>query len=246
MIKAALEYMRDLGQNEEKIITVNGRTYSTRELRSVKEPMPETLEIHSLSSIVEYINADAEGFLKEGYHLLLHILDYGLVKVFLAKHGEHNQRTHLFTSRAPDIAFPFETFISPEKFIINASAKFIASDDLAAVLAIVGNVQTEEVLSFSDDGISQQVTAKSGIAKIANVALPPKVTLKPYRTFLEVDQPESQYLFRAKKAEGLPYFGLFEADGGMWKLEAVKLVKEYLKNSITPALFVNKKVFLMG
>ena len=45
--------------------------------------------------------------------------------------------------------------------------------------------------------------------------------LRPYRTFKEIDQPESQFLLRLNENGNI---GLFEADGGMWKLEAKKSI----------------------
>lgn len=51
---------------------------------------------------------------------------------------------------------------------------------------------------------------------------------KLIRTFLEVEQPESEFLLRVDPDEGI---GFFEADGGIWKLEAKKNIADYfLKN----------------
>ena len=56
----------------------------------------------------------------------------------------------------------------------------------------------------------------------------PRVMLRPFRTFLEVEQPESEFLLRVDPDEGI---GFFEADGGIWKLEAKKNIADYfLKN----------------
>lgn len=47
-------------------------------------------------------------------------------------------------------------------------------------------------------------------------------------TILEVEQPESEFLLRVDPDEGI---GFFEADGGIWKLEAKKNIADYfLKN----------------
>ena len=55
-----------------------------------------------------------------------------------------------------------------------------------------------------------------------------RVMLRPFRTFLEVEQPESEFLLRVDPDEGI---GFFEADGGIWKLEAKKNIADYfLKN----------------
>ena len=50
--------------------------------------------------------------------------------------------------------------------------------------------------------------------------------LRPYRTFLEVEQPESEFLLRLDEDGNV---GLFEADGGMWELEAKRRVAAYFE-----------------
>lgn len=56
---------------------------------------------------------------------------------------------------------------------------------------------------------------------------------KPYRTFLEVDQPVSEFIFRMKqdKYDGV-LCALFEADGGAWKMEATERIKKYLESEL--------------
>lgn len=53
-----------------------------------------------------------------------------------------------------------------------------------------------------------------------------------YRTFMEIEQPESEFVFRARKADSLPHFALFEADGGAWRIEAMKRIKAYLEENL--------------
>lgn len=61
--------------------------------------------------------------------------------------------------------------------------------------------------------------------------VPNPVTLIPYRTFLEVQQPASDFIFRMKSSCGVQC-AIFEADGGTWKNEAMNNIKEYLKNEL--------------
>ena len=99
-------------------------------------------------------------------------------------------------------------------------------------------------------------TIKIDLSKIANTALqekvdkelekvldnildPNPVTLRPYRTFNEVEQPASQFVFRINKLANL---ALFEADGGKWKLEAVESIANYLKNELAS----NKKITILA
>ena len=54
------------------------------------------------------------------------------------------------------------------------------------------------------------------------------MTLTPFRTFYEVEQPESEFVFRIENRGDAPKFKLIEADGGRWKYEAMQQIKEYI------------------
>ena len=83
-------------------------------------------------------------------------------------------------------------------------------------------------VNYGDDGVTQKTTIKQGIASKADVLVPNPVTLTPYRTFLEVEQPSSEFVFRIKDNGGAPVFMLVEAEGGLWRAEAMQNIKEYL------------------
>ncbi len=57
------------------------------------------------------------------------------------------------------------------------------------------------------------------------------VSLRPFRTFREIEQPESEFLFRMQSSgNGVPPMcALFEADGGAWRMEAIARIKTFLK-----------------
>ena len=55
--------------------------------------------------------------------------------------------------------------------------------------------------------------------------------LKPYRTFTEVEQPESDFIFRMKDM-GSVCCALFEADGGAWRNVAMHNIKAYLQEQL--------------
>ena len=69
------------------------------------------------------------------------------------------------------------------------------------------------------------MTARAGIALVTEVKVPNPVTLRPYRTFMEVEQPAISCVFRLRQG---PMLSLHEADGGLWRLEAIKSIKAYL------------------
>lgn len=231
MIQAALNYLIDLGAEDNPLVDVGGRTYSRISLQPVKFTGPEPLELNFLDSLITYLKSSLDESLK-GSNLIIEIKSP--TKIFLHSElvGDFNQRLTPIVCTALVSEFPWGKFISPEEFIIMAQSRFVETEDLAKIRAVVGNVRGEEVVQFSDDGISQQVTAKTGIARVTDIVIPPRVKLAPYRTFIEIEQPESEFVFRARKSDGLPHFALFEADGGAWRIEAMKRIKAYLEGQL--------------
>lgn len=101
----------------------------------------------------------------------------------------------------------------------------------ALLLKFAGTVENGTVAEYGDDGVSQKATIKTGIATKADAKVPNPVRLRPYRTFIEVEQPESAFVFRMRDNgdRGGVECAIFEADGGAWKNAAMKSIKEYLQ-----------------
>ena len=59
-----------------------------------------------------------------------------------------------------------------------------------------------------DNGVSQEVEARQGVSLKALVQVKPRVALRPFRTFLEVEQPVGEFLLRLDDDGNV---GLFEA-----------------------------------
>jgi len=231
MIKEALEYLIELGISHNPLVSVDGKSYSVKELKPIKETFPAAMEFNFLDSLITYIKENVD-VLRPDNSLIIEIADPTAIYLRTELIGDFNQRFTPVHCTALVNPFPWDKFIDPDNFIIMAQSRFVETEDLAKIRQIVGNVRSEEVFQFSDDGISQMVNAKSGVTRVENVVIPPRVKLAPYRTFMEIEQPESEFVFRARKAGELPHFALFEADGGAWRIEAMKRIKAYLEEHL--------------
>lgn len=147
----------------------------------------------------------------------------------------NRDRETLVVVRARVPEFYFNRFINQEEFCINMQSKFIdaSATDRALLLKFAGTVESGTLAEYGDDGVTQKATVKTGIASKGDAIVPNPVKLKPYRTFLEVDQPVSEFIFRMKqdKYDGV-LCALFEADGGAWKMEATERIKKYLESEL--------------
>ena len=119
---------------------------------------------------------------------------------------------------------------------------FIPNEGTRYLLDLLSRMSTDSVVTTKDNGVTQTVEAKTGVSLKQNVEINPRVKLQPFRTFLEVEQPESEYLLRVDE-EGR--IGLFEADGGVWKLEAKRNVKAYLDDALSDMIQAGKAVVMM-
>ncbi|HDR7203938.1 TPA: hypothetical protein QCW56_002490 [Bacillus cereus] len=235
MIKEAIQYLVKLGNTETK--EIDGQTFSTQPLHVVAEPTAKALLVRNLSGLVDYVksNFDVEE------QLMIHIASPTTVNCFTAINGNYNRSTFVKTEALiPE--FDFGHWHDVENFIISLQSGFVLNDDREVMLKVVGNIKEENVKSYGDSGYSQMVVARAGTQLAADVAVPNPVALQPYRTFIEVEQPESNFVFRMKDG---PRCSLFEADGGAWKLEAIDNIKEYLTTALAEEI-QSKKVFIIA
>jgi len=228
MIKEALQYI--VGMGAPNINEIKGETYSDKELFRVSHnPKAVPVKMATLKSLVDYIKSGTDTM--EG-RMLIHVTSPVQVK-FYSQLDNDRGREYMAEVNAELPHFCFDSFMSHEKFIIGMQSVFLPGEDRELVLKFAGTVEGGTVASYGDDGISQKAVVKTGVASKSEALVPNPVRLKPYRTFTEVEQPESSFIFRMDEyeKEGLQC-ALFEADGGAWKLEAMNNIKEYLEHEL--------------
>ncbi len=116
-------------------------------------------------------------------------------------------------------------YMSQEHAVIELQSLYAVTDDRDYLLALLSRIDVNQGVSSVDNGISQEVSVRTGAVLKEQQTVQPIVHLQPYRTFLEVEQPASDFLLRLDK-DGRP--ALYEADGGAWKLEAKRNIAAYL------------------
>lgn len=229
MIKEALQYIVGLG--EANLLEVEGCTYSDKPLEKVSYiPYPEPIKLKTLSSFVEYIKNFRECEMADG-KAIVHIESPTRVRIYSVLDRECN-RDNYAIAEAELPYMEFGTFDNHESFCIALQSKFVDNEDRKLLLKFAGTVQDGTVTEYGDDGVSQKATVKTGLSSKSDAIVPNPVLLKPFRTFLEVDQPESAFIFRMKNGNYGVQCALFEADGGAWKNEAMKRIKEYLQEEL--------------
>ena len=225
MIKDAIDRILALAAVQR--IQVGSREYADRSLTPIKPPRQSELTVSTLSAIEDYFrdNPDTAALDKA----IVHIRSAIRVDVMSPVTDEWLQRDDYLTAKIEHKRFPFGKYLSIEEFMIAVQSYFVQDATTEALLKVVGNLSDDTSVKYEDDGVTQVVQAKVGIAKIGNISLPNPVMLAPYRTFLDVEQPASAFVFRLKKHENGPLAMLEEADGGNWNVECIKRVRDHLR-----------------
>lgn len=226
MIKAALEYINEL--KEPVIKNIDGETYSDKPLSRISyAPYANAIKMKTLTSFVEYIKANIDSMAEK---MIVHVVSPTEVHLYSSL-DDDRKREYLVEVNAELPDFRFGNFVDHESFVIALQSKFLPNTDRDLVLKFAGTVEDGTVAQYGDDGVTQKATIKTGLASKADAVVPNPVNLIPYRTFLEVEQPASDFIFRMKSANGVQC-AIFEADGGAWKNEAMNNIKAYLKEEL--------------
>lgn len=229
MIKDAIQYIVDDLSHAGRYM-INGDEYSDKQLYRIDPYIPkaDAVRMSTLTSLVEYIKAKIDAMDKR---MIVHVINPETVELYSCL-DEKRDREHMVTVKAMVPDFDFNLFMNQENFCINLQSKFIddSDTDRALLLKFAGTVEAGTVAEYGDDGVTQKATVKTGIASKGDAIVPNPVRLRPYRTFLEVEQPVSEFIFRMKqdKYNGITC-AIFEADGGAWKMAAMKTIKDYLQ-----------------
>ncbi len=235
MIEKALRYITDLKAlaMSPQVVEIAGKTYCNKKLERYDEmDLARKVSASTLSSMVDYIRSCGEEL--RG-HMIIHVESPTQVSLYSGLLKDR-KREYLFESVASVPDFHYDRWYDQERFLIELQADFEVTQDLLALQKVTGNVEAKSTATYGDDGISQKTTIKQGIASKADVIVPNPVTLRPYRTFLEVAQPDSQFVFRIRDEGGSPQFKIVEAEGGLWKNEAMIRIKNYFLEELKDIL----------
>lgn len=227
MLKEMIEKIIDLKKPE--FFTVGNRTFFTDRYQEMNsENTVDPIEVNTLTSLVEYIKSQFDRDRK----MLVHVVSATEVHLVDSLDGTNHRRTYVKSkAMLPDVSF--DTFINREIFNIMLQANFCENQNQKEILDIISHMSVGDGKTVIDNGSSQEVVLKKGV-ELQATKLKEKYGLMPYRTFVEIPQPSSDFIFRVKENDQKDIFcGIFEADGGAWKLNAMHSIKQYLQDALS-------------
>lgn len=238
MLKEFAQYLVSLKDN--KTYNINGDTYSDRELVRIEPHIdrPANLAVSGLDSIVKLVRNELDMF--ENLPVFIRVDDARTVSVFTT-YDDVMHRDGLYTAKC-DVPGFRDGFREYEKAIIELRSKFAPGSGVDYLLDLLSRMSKDSGVTTRDNGVSQEVEARQGVSLKALVQVKPRVALRPFRTFLEVEQPESEFLLRLDDDGNV---GLFEADGGMWQQTAKASIAAYFEDKLAQEVKDGKIVVMM-
>lgn len=211
------------------VVEVNGQKYSAASLKQIRDDRNiKPLNLYTLTGFVDFIKSKSEDVSK----CLIVIDDFNKVSLISPIEFSSKKREIFIEAELrEENRFPFTIYMDNEDFIIKMNSLMVPNTDSMALIQFASRLTINNSIKSEDDGTTQSVTVNRGMsgALKENAKAPSIVQLQPYRTFREISQPESQFLFRMKAYDGkVPVCALYEADGAEWKNKAIASIKEYL------------------
>lgn len=241
MIEKALRFL--VGLKENKTYNIGGINYSDNELHQV-EPVthyPTTLEVGSLDAITKLIRAELPDYLENGEVPLFVRIDSPTAVSVFTRPDFKAKRKFIYSAFCKDANFK-EGFRNQQEAIIELKSRFIPTADSVYLLDLISRINNEEGVKSEDNGVSQTITAKKGVSLMTTEQVKPRLSLQPFRTFREIPQPESEFILRLDDNGRV---GLFEADGGIWKIEAKCNIQGFLEGELEKEIEAGQVVVMI-
>lgn len=227
MIKEAIEKVLSLAPVNR--LTIEGREYTDKSVFPASAPLISAIKVSTLGGFVDLVQNDFEEFPSDS--VVVHVVDHKEVSLVSNESDIWARRKCFITSQLTETkGFNFGVFHDHEQFVIGVQANFTDAGEREYVLKMASSLTQERVSTSDDDGVSQKVGVKAGVHLKTTETIRSRVKLAPFRTFREVEQPTSEFVFRVQQSgDGVPRLALFEADGGRWKIDAIENVARFLR-----------------
>jgi hypothetical protein len=212
-----------------QIHAVDGHEYVVSTSGNYSEIRPEldyplTINLYSLDALLQMVKTEAI----KRYEPPIYIMANGHDKVecFLSPNNSlRGTRLVLYSVLIKDVpGWNTKDVLPFEEALIAVRTRFQQTPDTEYLLRLLSEISNKAKVTYSDNGIATSVVQQSGVALQQSIPIRPIVSLRPYRTFQEIEQPASEFHIRISE-HGIRFI---EADGGMWKLTARQTVAGYL------------------
>lgn len=230
MIAEAIKKIVEMSKAENRIVVIGDEEYTDAKLVRVRKPheqFPATLDLHTLTGIVDFLAKDLPDLTAEACRI--HVVSHNDVRVIGELQPSNDNARFVYAVAKMGLpGYEFNRFMPLENFIISLQSQFVQTEEVNSIINYLGNLASETVKENKDDGFSQSIQVRVGIRTKSEVKIENPILLNPYRTFREIEQPTSSCVLRLRKdRDGELQCALFCADGDAWTLDAIEDIKRW-------------------
>ena len=232
-----LTHLIGLGEKQAEIpkpLDVGGILFGKGSLVDLtpKPHLPVTVQLRTLTGLVDYIKTKEF----EGGFLVVspqQVEWFSKLSEIPENHYALRQARATTMAMNPTLSC-FGKYVGTDTLILELKTNFVQDELVAEMVAILGNLSSAVTKTVEDDGFSQTVIVRKNVIKQVEVTPQSAWSLRPWRTFQEISQPETMFVlrFQGHEGEGLPKVALFETGSGMWKVQAIANIRGYLATAL--------------
>lgn len=193
-------------------------------------PMP-LIKIGSLTGLVDFVHS-----IGSYADRMIFVVDHKTVAYteMMVDPKTKQRQGHAQAMFELDEEFQFGRKYKHDEFMVKLICMFMKTDRQQNFIEKVSTIKLVNTDDSHDTGATNKKSQSLGV-EIAGDAKEFSVNLKPFRTFPEIDQPESPFIFRVDNEK---YCALHECDGGAWKNQARLKIKQYLADKLDNKLTI--------
>lgn len=210
-------------------VIIDGIPFASRPVFEAKAPLCAEIETSTLQSIATYLAEFGNNELPGSR--LIHIVGPGEVAVCTTLNKDRRREVPIrATYIGSDVQFGRP--MAQGEFITMLRSQFVPGGEREKLQKLAGGLTAESSVQLQDDGVAQTTIAKRSVASHERVDTAGTFTLAPFRTFPEIEQPESEFIVRLHRRNedgSAPYISLHEADNHAWRNEAIARIAAWLR-----------------
>ena len=147
------------------------------------------------------------------------------------------QRSKIIQASFVQNVSPAGNFMTTDKMIIALQKNFAPSDDREKLLNFISNIKIQDTEEYTDKGYVQEVSVSQSIGStlVKNCDVMTQISLIPYVTFPEIEQPALTYFFRlqAKKKDEPLMCAIFCTGSAAWEIETLNRIYDYISGAVS-------------
>jgi hypothetical protein len=230
-------------------LTIDGTTYTDKPVYRLPAPpaKPNTemspdpvATLSTLNGLISILRAEGGELAMQNGNIFILVKSATEIVVFTTfrprdfeletgKILPYGKRQNLYGVKFAPPQIKLNANLTYEQAIIQLNSLFEKTDERDELIKAISSIDRTDSGGIEDNGISQTVTAKSGVALKNKTTIKPIWKLKPYRSFVEAPLAEVSLLLRVNEHFEV---GLHECDGGKWELDAKENIKRFIEDKI--------------